>query len=667
MPFGSYPESWKATPKQGRRNVLPAVDVPPAGDLDAGIAISYIATPGAKHAADAFISAVPRTAVLSNRVVINEVRSDTSRLNLDWIELKNVSRLPVSLEKWELSIVTAGEVDINFDGNKDPEDTDFVDLPDYELLPGEILLIVNRHPRETHFAGGINITEPDWRKIKKGATHKYFLDPALAFPDVGKFLLLLRSDDDQNGKDVAIEDYAGNGFFSDPSDEFSTKVWPRKGQRMPIDVADFGENSFASFDKSWARVRYRADDGHHMDAWEAVGPQGGLGYDADIDLSIFPGTPGYDNDALKTRIDDKDIRTPPVKSEYNTGEISISEIMYHAGPRRNHVQWIELYNASMTQAVNLKGWELEIRNVNDGTSRAYAHFIFNKAVILPNQTLLIVSATAPNNVASNRVYDLYRYHQRELRLTGRRDVLLSPTGFYLKLTDRGDPDVDADDRVVDEAGNLKVEEGTLRKMWDLPPRHPEYRQSLLRQYGTRFKPDQNGRDGVPDLVEVGILSDAWRPSDGTTVSTGTTFYGYRDDVGTPGYRLGGPLPVQLSGFRPERTQVDTVSINWTTESEFNNAGFNILRSESKSGAFKVINRALILGAGTSGEKQTYSFTDTTAKSDVVYYYQIEDVSFAGVRRTLATVRLKGYVSASGKLTTTWGHLKRSYPSIYCNQ
>jgi hypothetical protein len=115
--------------------------------------------------------------------------------------------------------------------------------------------------------------------------------------------------------------------------------------------------------------------------------------------------------------------------------------------------------------------------------------------------------------------------------------------------------------------------------------------------------------------------------------------------------------VHLSSFRPERTETGVVIVKWSTESELSNAGFNILRSARKTGEFRVINAALIPGAGTSGEKHTYSFTDTTAAPNGTYYYQIEDVSFDGVRRTLTTVRLKGEMSASGKLTTTWGHLK----------
>ena len=120
---------------------------------------------------------------------------------------------------------------------------------------------------------------------------------------------------------------------------------------------------------------------------------------------------------------------------------------------------------------------------------------------------------------------------------------------------------------------------------------------------------------------------------------------------------GDPLPVSLSRFRAELAKTGVV-IKWVTESELDNAGFNILRGETKDGDFKVVNPQLIQGAGTTSERHTYTWTDTTAKPNVVYYYRIEDVSHAGVRKQLATVRMRGYVSAAGKLTTKWGDLKR---------
>ncbi len=117
-----------------------------------------------------------------------------------------------------------------------------------------------------------------------------------------------------------------------------------------------------------------------------------------------------------------------------------------------------------------------------------------------------------------------------------------------------------------------------------------------------------------------------------------------------------PLPVTLSHFRAEHT-TDGVILKWITESEVDNAGFFIYRSETKEGEFKVVNPTLVQGAGTTSERHTYTWTDTTAKPNTVYYYRIEDVSHAGVRKSLATVRMRGLVSASGKLTVRWADLK----------
>ena len=117
-----------------------------------------------------------------------------------------------------------------------------------------------------------------------------------------------------------------------------------------------------------------------------------------------------------------------------------------------------------------------------------------------------------------------------------------------------------------------------------------------------------------------------------------------------------PLPVTLSHFRAEHTDAGVV-LKWTTESELDNAGFYIYRSQTKEGEFKVVNSTRVQGAGTTSERNEYTWTDTTAKPNTVYFYQIEDISHAGERKRLATVRLKGLVSASGKLLTKWADLK----------
>lgn len=120
-----------------------------------------------------------------------------------------------------------------------------------------------------------------------------------------------------------------------------------------------------------------------------------------------------------------------------------------------------------------------------------------------------------------------------------------------------------------------------------------------------------------------------------------------------------PLPVNLSYFRAEHTDAGVI-LKWITESEIDNAGFYIYRSETKEGEFKAVNTTMIQGAGTTGERNEYIWTDTTVKPNTFYYYRIEDVSHAGVREQLATVRLRGLISARGKLTTIWADLKAGH-------
>ena len=139
---------------------------------------------------------------------------------------------------------------------------------------------------------------------------------------------------------------------------------------------------------------------------------------------------------------------------------------------------------------------------------------------------------------------------------------------------------------------------------------------------------------------------------------GDSYYGSSTDLGTPGYRRGGALPVSLSKFRPERSkETGEIVVRWITESELNNAGFNILRSDARDGEFTKLNTKLIAGQGTTSERTVYSFPDTSAKPNVVYYYQIQDVSLDGQVQTLRTTHLRGNVTAAGKLTTIWGEIK----------
>ena len=321
----------------------------------------------------------------------------------------------------------------------------------------------------------------------------------------------------------------------------------------------------------------------------------------------------------------------------HTPNITISEMMI-ASNDGELPQWIELYNRSATDTVNLKGWTLEIQNYRSLNFNGHqnATITFKEKSIKPNKTLLIVSkqGRASKQFRDEQIYDLNTLHPNL------QTIVLSEEGFYMKLSS-------VSDELIDEVGNLDGRRNTNDKpAWSLPKSVTKggMRTSMIRR--------QNNGTSL-----IGTEASGWVSAKNTKLANRTTnYYGHPHDIGAPGIESGGALPVQLSQFRAEHTEIGIV-IKWTTESELENAGFNILRSETKNGKFKVVNPKRIQGTGTTGERNEYTWTDTTAKSNKVYYYQIEDVSYAGVRQQLATVRLRGLVSAKGKILTHWAHFK----------
>ena len=317
--------------------------------------------------------------------------------------------------------------------------------------------------------------------------------------------------------------------------------------------------------------------------------------------------------------------------------VKVSEIMV-ASNGGSLPQWIELHNHSDTHKVNLDAWRLIIRNYHseDFYGELNLQLSLNGYIIKPGETLLIVSkqGRSSDNFPKEQIYNLDTTH------SNLQDIVLNEKGFYIKLQSRGW-------KTVDEIGNLDSKRNTNDTLtWPLPIGRTKEgeRSSLMRRYSvTTFIP--------LDGTDV----NNWVQSSELKLSV-TGYWGNATDIGNPGHRSGGALPVQLSSFRAEHTDAGVV-LKWTTESEVDNAGFYIYRSKTKGGEFKIISPTMIQGAGTTSERNTYTWTDSTAKPNTVYYYRIADISHAGIRKQLATVRMRGLVSATGKLTTRWADLK----------
>lgn len=340
-------------------------------------------------------------------------------------------------------------------------------------------------------------------------------------------------------------------------------------------------------------------------------------------------------------------RTPPVAHTETSdpqsgekGQIVLSEIMFEStGGLRSLPQWFEVFNTTDTE-INVRGWQLAWYRRKPSVLDVTVH-IQEDFIIPAKQSRLIVSRSARNSgdvLQNNAVYQLFSHHATELQQEAgeTQNRLIWREGFYLKL-------LDAENTLIDHIGTLTDKGG--KPTWKLPECLIDgERSSLIRRFDK-------------DVPRPGTERRGWIRAYDTKHQPKGMWYGRSTDIGTPGYRSESePLPVQLSLFSA-RVIDGKVVINWITESELNNAGFNILRSQTKQGQFVQVNPKLIQGAGTISQRSTYTWTDTTANPNIVYYYRIEDVSFAGAKQVVANARVRGIFSVKNKSMTQWGQLK----------
>ena len=396
--------------------------------------------------------------------------------------------------------------------------------------------------------------------------------------------------------------------------------------------------------------------------------------------------------AAKAAADKEKIANTGTYPKAGQGRVYISEIMFAGGGTLP--QWIEISNGDRSAEFNLSGWTITVANAvgdTDVSVGATAMFtIPDGTTIDPSaqddtpSTILVVTEKGRNNLtgakASGQVINLAD-NEVELILAGvvtGKYTLLSDEAFLItlappaptptkapagetaaaKATRQAAAKKESAERkaATDMVGNLGADGAAA---WALPMNAEGGRSSIIRKHVQVVR--------GPAAPEDGMMKTNWVLASDTAFKDVThiraqSYYGAANDVGTPGFRTGGALPVELSHFRPARDRATGAAvITWSTQSELNNAGFYIKRSQQRNGEFKVINATMIAGAGTTSEKQFYTYTDTTAQPNVVYYYQIEDVSLDGNRQTLTRgIRLKGHVGAAGKATTTWGELKTSH-------
>ena len=648
------------------------------------VLFDYRGSPGDVNARTSIGILTPagRTAIQTgDGVYINEVanRSDDQ---YSWIELKGAAGK--NLRNYMISIVTSNSSDVPL--------IQFPNNDNAKIADSGVFLILSSDPANDSnhpIAPGRNVNrgQADHEQYHWNSPVRYLVSN-FSLPDDGKFVLVLRKPDGyqstranqhgtqgvaetgQNDLDKVVDiagwdDDLGRGSY--PNSVSSTGVWPLYGMR---DIKGFTNNSFKQ-NEVHQRNRVSTNDGasgvgaqDNRNDRTAFGNRGwtGVGYRRGITGgNQNGGTPGYDNGALHNR------------GGGIVASVYISEIMYSDGSNGTLPQWIELRNTSMTASADLHNWRLTIVNHDtvdaEGTlwdGKASASILLNGLKIKPNSAVLITtrsvtSRSAETYLPNADIFTLYPAHRGTFGMSSPSDDVINVYGFKITLHTRGN-EAPQHRELVDEVTNLDTEASDRRgsrerfdpPLWAWPDGMTEDgdRVSVARANEPFGSASKGFTPASGNEASGWILSSM----DSRTNNIDLVYYGDKNDISTPGQTVRSPLPVQLSSFRPE-LEDGKVVIRWATESELDNAGFNIYRSETRDGEYKQVNAELIAGHGTTGERNTYKWIDASAKPDSVYYYQIEDVSFAGERQTLATTKLRGLVSAKNKLTTIWGDLK----------
>jgi hypothetical protein len=93
----------------------------------------------------------------------------------------------------------------------------------------------------------------------------------------------------------------------------------------------------------------------------------------------------------------------------------------------------------------------------------------------------------------------------------------------------------------------------------------------------------------------------------------------------------------------------SVEIEWSTASELDTVGFNILRAETKDGVYTRVNADLIAASSDPLMGGNYTYADQGVKPGRTYYYLLEDVDGSGQTSRNGPLEVKATASGWGEL------------------
>ncbi len=127
-----------------------------------------------------------------------------------------------------------------------------------------------------------------------------------------------------------------------------------------------------------------------------------------------------------------------------------------------------------------------------------------------------------------------------------------------------------------------------------------------------------------------------------------------------------PLPVEIIGFTGSFSQ-GQIRLTWRTVSEWDNAGFAILRQgEGEATSVEIArysNTPSLRGRGTTSNETNYAFTDNSIELQKTYRYQLRSFDFNGATHDYPTV-VSVYANDTQTGAPTAFRLFQNYPNPF---
>ncbi len=261
---------------------------------------------------------------------------------------------------------------------------------------------------------------------------------------------------------------------------------------------------------------------------------------------------------------------------------------------------------------------------------------------------IYISEVSDASAYQNEFLELYNNSASDIDLTGYKLVRVdASTNTSEYVFDIGTDESGASDVIIPAYGFLVIARGndraTFESEWTNMPSSAKFNTGNTNLYfgaGTARRWRLRANDGTANTDDGTLMDDTGQ----AVAGDGNRHYQQKiggpwvlDNFsnGTPGYfDSDQTLPVALSLFQAH-VKNEHVILQWRTESEVENVGFEVYRSVTENSGFVLLDsyrsNPQLKGQLNSSTARNYRFEDFSVTPGQTYYYKIADVDVKGQR------------------------------------